>query len=569
MLDLVVCGGTVIDGTGSPAVRADVGIRDGRVVAVGTVDEPARRRLDATGLVVAPGFVDIHTHYDAQVFWDAALTPSCFHGVTTVFAGNCGFTLAPWAEEHGDYLLRLLARVEGIPTATLRAGVPWGRWHSTAGYLDVVDETAALNMGFLVGHSALRRSVLGDDAAERAATPAEIGAMARLLDEGLAAGGIGLSSSGAPTHNDDTGRPVPSRVATTDEFLALARIVGTRPGTTLEMVPGQGAFDDNVTLLAALSAAARRPLNWNVLQVNTEDADLVEHRLAASRSAAEAAGGRLVPLTLPDALRTRLSFATGFLLDTLPGWRDTMALDDEAKLAVLADPAARRRLAASAATAPRTFVLRGINNWPGMRIGETGQDRYRGRTVGEIAATEGRDAFDVLCDIVVADRLLTGLYPPDRGDDDASWALRAEVWRRGDVVVGASDAGAHLDMISTWSYPTTLLREAVRTRGLLGWEEAIRLLTDVPARLYGLVDRGRIALGYRADLVLLDPGTVGPRPTEWRQDLPAGAGRLYAEADGIAAVLVNGVEVVADGLLTGARPGGVLRSGSDTTTVLP
>lgn len=567
MIDLRIDGATIYDGTGAPGRMASVAIEAGRVTAIGAIDEPSRRSIDATGLAVAPGFVDIHTHYDAQVFWDPALTPSCLHGITTVFAGNCGFTLAPWSEEHGDYLLRLLARVEGIPVATLQQGVPWGSWHSTAEYLDAVEQHSALNIGFLVGHSALRRAVLGADAAARAATPPEIAQMQSLLAEGLRAGGMGFSSSAAPTHNDDTGQPVPSRAATVEEFLALCRTVGQHPGTTLEMVPGQAAFEDNIALLAAMSAAAQRPLNWNVLQINSEDADLVESRLAASAAAAAAAGGRLVPLTVPDALRTRLSFASGFLLDTLPGWREAMALPAAAKMALLSDPASRRRLRDMAATAPRTSVLRGINNWAGMRVGETAQPRYHNRVVGEIAATEGRDAFDVLCDIVVADCLRTGLYPPDRGDDDASWELRAAVWKRGDVVLGASDAGAHLDMISTWSYPTTLLAQAVRGRGLLELPQAIQMLTDRPARLYGLRGRGRLAPGYRADLVLFDPERIGPRPTVWRDDLPAGAGRLYGEADGIEAVFVNGTAIVECGSLSGARPGTVIRSGRDTDTV--
>jgi N-acyl-D-aspartate/D-glutamate deacylase len=570
MIDLRISGGSVLDGTGAPARVADVAVDGGRVVAItepGAHTDTARRVIDATGLHVAPGFVDVHTHYDAQVFWDPALTPSCFHGVTTVFAGNCGFTIAPYRATDGDYLLRLLARVEGIPVAALEAGVPWGTWSTTAEYLAALEGRMALNMGFLVGHSAMRRAVLGPDASAREATPGEVEAMARLLAEGIEAGGLGMSSSGAPTHNDDRGNPVPSRAASRDELLALCRVVERHPGTTVEMVPGQGAFDRNVDLLAAMSAAANRPLNWNVLQVNAEDMDLVEARLAASAAAATAAGGRLEPLTLPDALRTRLSFESGFLLDTLPGWREAMALPAAHKLALLADPEARRRLATSAATAPRAFVLRGINNWAGMRIGETGQERYRGRVVGEVADAEGREPFDVLCDIVVADRLRTGVYPPDRGDDDDSWKLRAEVWRSGQVVLGASDAGAHIDMISTWSYPTTMLAEAVRRRGLLAWEEAVRLLTDAPAQLYGLHDRGRLAPGYRADVTIYDPERVGPRPTEWRDDLPAGAGRLYAEADGVAAVIVNGVAVVDDGRLTGALPGRLVRSGVDTRTV--
>jgi hypothetical protein len=338
MIDLRIIGGTVLDGTGAPPRQADVAIDGGRVVAItepGGIEDTANRTFDAAGRHVAPGFVDVHTHYDAQVFWDPALTPSCFHGVTTVFAGNCGFTIAPYRAADGDYLLRLLARVEGIPVAALEAGVPWGSWSSTAEYLAAVEGRMALNMGFLVGHSAMRRAVLGQDASTREATGAEVAAMAKLLAEGIEAGGLGFSTSGAPTHNDDRGNPVPSRAAGRDEFLALCRVVERYAGTTVEMVPGQGLFERNVDLMAAMSAAANRPLNWNVLQVNTEDIDLVEARLAASATAAAAAGGRLVPLTLPDALRTRLSFESGFLLDTLPGWREPMALPPAEKLAFL------------------------------------------------------------------------------------------------------------------------------------------------------------------------------------------------------------------------------------------
>ncbi|MGD9755055.1 MAG: amidohydrolase family protein, partial [Acidimicrobiia bacterium] len=270
MSDLLVRGGLVVDGTGTPARLADVAVHDGRIAAIG--DDAARSappgaaRIDATGLVVAPGFVDVHTHYDAQVFWDAALTPSCFHGVTSVFAGNCGFTIAPCPDEHADYLRRMLARVEGMPLESLEAGVPWGSWQTTAEYFAAVQRSGmGLNMGFLVGHSALRRAVLGADASMRAATAAEIDAMAGLLADGLRAGAIGFSSSAAPTHNDGGGGPVPSRLAALEELEALARVVGTFPGTVLEMVPGQGTFEDNVTVLAALSAAANRVLNWNVL----------------------------------------------------------------------------------------------------------------------------------------------------------------------------------------------------------------------------------------------------------------------------------------------------------------
>src|SRR5829696_8068745 len=210
MLDVVIKGGTVIDGTGAPGVHADVGIRDGRVVEVGSVSEPAARTIDATDQVVPPGFIDIHTHYDAQAFWDSTLSPSPLHGVTTAMGGNCGFTIAPLTAEDGDYLMRMLARVEGMPLESLQQGVPWD-WRTTGEYFDRLDGTLMPNAGFMVGHSAIRRVVMHDEATQRAATPAELAEMQRLLHAGLAAGGMGFSSTWSPSHNDHTGRPVPSR----------------------------------------------------------------------------------------------------------------------------------------------------------------------------------------------------------------------------------------------------------------------------------------------------------------------------------------------------------------------
>ena len=567
MLDLVIRGGDVIDGTGGARRRADVGIRDGRVVALGVVDEDAATTIDADGLVVTPGFIDIHTHYDAQVLWDPATTPSPFHGVTSVVGGNCGFTIAPVEPSETDYLTRMLARVEGMPLESLLAGVPFD-WRSFGEYLDRIDGNLAVNAGFLVGHSALRRVVMGDDAVGNAATPEQVDAMTHLLGESLEAGGLGFSSSQATTHNAGDGTPVPSRSATPDELVALAGEAGRHEGTTLEFIPSVGGFnEDHLALMASMSRAADRPLNWNVLVPNAARAALAWKALEASDYAA-ARGGRVVALTVPDVMRTHLTFKAGFVFDALPGWAKTMALPPADKMRALADPAERRRLQ-EGATSKEAGVLRGIAMWENLTIVEAFAPENQalvGRRVGDLATERGQEPFDALLDIVLADELRTVLLPPLAGNDDASWQLRRDIWRDGRAVVGASDAGAHLDMLSTFTYCTSMLRSC-RERGLMELEEAVHLLTDRQARLYGIRNRGRIAEGWFADLVVLDATRVAPSPVEWRNDLPAGAGRLYAGAEGIEHVLVNGVEIVRGTELTGDRPGSLLRSGRDTETV--
>jgi N-acyl-D-aspartate/D-glutamate deacylase len=267
MLDVIIRGGQVIDGTGAPARRADVGVLDGRIVVVGDIDEPGRREVDADGLFVTPGFIDVHTHYDAQACWDGTLSPSPLHGVTSVFSGNCGFTLAPIEDQDKDYMLNMLSRVEGMPIEALESGVTWN-WSTTAEYLDQFEGRVMPNVGFLVGHSALRRAVMHDEATERAATAAEIVAMRALLAAGLAAGGMGFSSTWSPTHTDHRGVPVPSRSATREELISLCEVAGQYPGTALEFIPDMGVFSDELKdLMASMSRVADRVLNWNMLMI--------------------------------------------------------------------------------------------------------------------------------------------------------------------------------------------------------------------------------------------------------------------------------------------------------------
>jgi N-acyl-D-aspartate/D-glutamate deacylase len=566
MLDVVIEGGTVVDGTGAPRRRADVGVAGGRIVAVGEVDGRAHQRIDADGRIVAPGFVDVHTHLDAQAFWDPTLGPSPLHGVTTAIGGNCGFTIAPLSADAGDYLMRMLARVEGMPLASLEQGVPWD-WTTTAEYLDRLDGTLAINAGFKVGHSALRRVVMGEAANERTATEDELDRMRRLLRDGLAAGGLGFSSTWAETHNDANGDPVPSRFADAHEIVELARLCAEFPGTSLEFLPvGTGPFGDEVAeLMIAMSAAAQRPLNWNVISPSAASLPRWLEKLAVSDRAQER-GAKVVGLTMPVDMRARFSFLAGFVLDVFDGWAPVMALPAEEKIKVFSDPEQRRRLKDQAEA---SRGMSHLSNWHSLVLVETftpDTKPYAGRLVGDIAAELGKEPFDALVDIALVDGLRTTFTRNVPPPSDEDWAARVQLWRDPRTVIGASDAGAHLDMIAAFRYATGMIEEAVRGQGLLSLEEAVHLLTGAPARLYGLRDRGSISESAHADVIVFDEDTIGSEPVGTRFDLPGGAGRLYAAATGIDRVLVNGTEIVRGGADTGARPGTLLRSGRDTAT---
>ena len=564
MLDLLLRGGSVITGTGAPARRADVGVRDGRVVMVGTTDEPASRVTDVTGLVVAPGFIDVHTHYDAQMLWDPAASPSSLHGVTTVIGGNCGFSIAPLGEGDAEYIMQMMARVEGMPIEALKSGPAWD-WHSFGEWLDRLDGRVAVNAGFLAGHSTLRRVVMGDAAVGSTATDGQVETMVRLLHESLAAGALGLSSSLGEAHSDGDGRPVPSRAADRAEFLALAGSLRDHAGTSLEFIPAVGEIPlGRMELMAEMSLAANRPLNWNLLG-SMSPTEIYEQQLAAC-DLATARGAHVVALALPDVMRLRASR----ILDDMPGWKEVAAMSDSERRSAVRDPAVRERLRQGAATA-RDSGLGAVSRFDLVEVAEAPDASLVGRTVAAIAEDRGMDGIDVLIDLVLPDRLpLTLVLPtlvPSLGNSDEGWVARAQVWRDPRVVLGGSDAGAHLDIMCHANYPTVVLGEAVRERGLLTLEEAVRLMTDVPARLYGLRERGRVEEGWQADLVVFDPDRIASDPAATRWDLPGGGYRLYAEAVGVAQVLVGGVAVVVEGALTGDAPGTVLRSGVDTETV--
>jgi N-acyl-D-aspartate/D-glutamate deacylase len=576
MLDHLIKGATVVDGTGAPSRVADVGIRDGRIAVVaeaGSVTEAARSAEDATGLVLTPGFVDPHTHYDAQLFWDPYATPSMNHGVTTVAGGNCGFTLAPLnpdRPEDADYTRRMMSKVEGMSLVALEEGAPWN-WHTFGEYLDALEGRIAVNSGFMVGHCALRRYVMGPDAIGGRPTSEQMEQMIRLFHEAMDAGAWGLSTTQSATHSDGDGKPVASRHAEPAELLALSRAVAEHEGTQLEAIVA-GCLDQfsdaEIDLFVEMTAAAGRPLNWNVLTVDAAVPERVPRQLLASERARKA-GGRIVALTMPILTPMNMSLGTFCALNLIPGWGEILGLPVPERVAKLRDPAVRAEMLRRA-DSKEAGVFRRLVNFGRYVIGDTysaANAGLSGRVVRDIAAERGQDPFACLVEICAADELRTVLWPMPTDNDPASWELRRQTWEHEDVMLGGSDAGAHLDRMCGAPYTTRFLGDCLRGRKLVGLERAVRMLTDDPAQMFGLRDRGRVAEGHYADLVLFDPERVDAGPARLVHDLPGDSPRLDSRAVGVVSVRVNGVETVRDDELTGAIPGRVLRSGRDTRTV--
>ena len=566
MLDVLIKGGTIVDGSGQPARTGDIGIRDGRIAAIGQITEAARETIDAKGKVVAPGFVDVHTHYDAQAFWDGTLSPSPYHGVTTIVGGNCGFSIAPLTPEAGPYLMKMLSRVEGMPLESLEKGVPWN-WRSFGEYLDQLENKLSINAGFMVGHSAIRRAVMGERAIGHEATPAELAKMVTLLRDSLAEGGFGFSSTISSTHNDYDGNPVPSRHASKEEMMTLARQCRDFEGTTIEFLPGVGWGEVEANYMADLSLAANRPVNWNVLVPNAANIGHAEQQLKAT-DIARARGAEVLALTVPQPMTIRINLHAGFVFDAIYNWARLFRMPIDERIEYLKSPEGRKQLLEDSQNPASPMAM--LARWELFTVDQVQspkQKKFRGRKIGDIAKELGKTPFDTFLDIALEDDLLTYFMPPTMGEDDATWALRAKLWKDDRTIIGASDAGAHLDMIDTFAFSTQVLGEGVRKRKLISVEDAVHQLTEVPAKLYGLKERGRLEVGWHADVVVFDLETVGLGETYTKFDLPGGAGRLYADAKGIDHVFANGVEIISHGKDTGARPGTILRSGRHTRTV--
>lgn len=566
--DLVVRGGTVVDGTGEAPRPADVAVADGRIVAVGTVDEPGRHEIDADGALVTPGWVDVHSHYDGQVTWDPELAPSSWHGVTTLVMGNCGVGFAPARPDRHDWLIGLMEGVEDIPGTALAEGIEW-EWESFGEYLDALDRRAwTTDVGTQIAHGAVRAYVMGERGARNEpATPADIAAMAAIVREALEAGALGFSTSRTIAHRAIDGEPVPGTFAATDELFGIGAVLGELGTGVFELAPAGVAGEDlvapltEVAWMRKLAEHIGRPVSFALLQV--DPAPELWRELLDESAAAAAAGAPLVPQVAARPTGLLSGFETTFcFLDAVPAYQALAGCSAAEKAAWLATAEGRAAVvgwepdaevaAQLAHAAERTYLLGDPPDY------EPGPEA----TLAAVAAASGRSVVEVALDAMLADDGRGLLYLPILNYSDGHSESTREMLLHPAAVVGLADGGAHVGTICDASMPTWMLTHWARdrTRGeRLPLELVVRRQTADTARLYGLGDRGRVAVGQVADLNVIDFDRLRLHVPEVVADLPAGGRRIVQGADGYVVTVKSGTVTFRDGQPTGEHPGRLLR----------
>jgi len=554
--DIVIRDGLIVDGTGTEGYRADISVSGGVISEIGK-GLKGNREIDASGQVVSPGFIDIHTHYDAQVFWDPALTPSSHHGVTSVVAGNCGFSIAPCLPEHRSLLGRTLQHVEDMNLATLEAGIPWD-FETFAQYLDSVERRGVgINFGCYVGHTAVRLNAMGDEGYERETpTEQELRAMQILVDDAIRAGAMGFASSSSATHSGDGGRPVPSRLADLAEFESLLAPLRDQNKGVIATLPGERVKHAD---LYALQRRIGRPLTWTALL--TVKGFPYHEQIIEDNDAAHAAGGEVWPQISVRPLVFQMNLREPFTFNMAPAFRDLMSAPDAVRLDRFSDPS-WRRMALDDLTNRTAIRLR----WESLSVAESAsRPELAGKSIVDEAASAGCSPLDFMLDLSIADSLETRFNSVLANDDEdaIAWLLQRE-----GVLLGLMDSGAHVSQLCDACMPTDLLGKWVRDREVITLERAIHKLTGEPARVFGLDGpdgRGLLKVGMAADITVFNPDTVAPGPLRRVSDFPANGERLTADAPvGMNHILVNGSPIRSDGMpvqeALNAMPGRVLRS---------
>ena len=554
--DLLIRNGSLIDGTGAPARRADVAVAGGRIVEIGSISGASRKTIDASGLVVAPGFIDPHTHYDAQICWDGAVTPSSWHGVASVVMGNCGVGIAPCRPEAREIAMRDLVNVEAIPFEVLDAGITWD-WESFPQYMDAAARRKpSLNLAFLAPLTPFRHYVMGEASMERGATESELSKISFLLGEAVDAGAFGFSSTLLNQHMGYGGRPLACRNASREEIKAYCNALRERGKGAIEYAMTRQIAvleDPELELLGFMLEESRRPVTFIAMFDRDDLPEAARETLRKVRHLI-AKGAR--PQTSPLPLTREVNMRNPFGFAGFPSWK--RAFEDKSKAAqaaVYRDPDFRKQFREDLKR-PASF-----GNWARITLHEVRSPelkKWEGKTVAEIAAEQGKDGVDALLDITLQDDLeneFTIQSYNNRVD------RMAEILNDRSVLLGLGDGGAHLDMLCDSGYPTYVLGTWVRERKVLTIEEAVRRMTSDPADFFGIRDRGRLKPGLAADIAIFDPATVGSggRP-ERLYDLPGGAKRMVMRSRGIEYTIVNGELTWEKGALTGAAAGKVLRS---------
>ena len=554
--DLLIKNGLVIDGTGAPGRRADVAVAGGRIVEVGKFDGAARQTIDASDCVVSPGFIDPHTHYDAQICWDGAVTPSSWHGVTSVVMGNCGVGIAPCQPQSREVAMRDLVNVEAIPYDVLAQGITWD-WETFPEYLDAAARRKpSLNLAFLAPLTPFRHYVMGEASMERAAAADETARIAALLGEAMDAGAFGFSSTILNQHLGFGGRPLACRNASRAELKAYANVLRAKKKGVIEVALTRqiGVLEpDQCETLDFLLDESGRPVTFIALFDRDDISEAVRDTL--KRAAPMIAKGAR-PQTSPLPLTREIDMRSPFSFAAFPSWK--RVFEDKSPAAqkrVYADPAFRNQFREDLQN-PLAF-----GNWERITqhdVHSPELKRYEGMTVAQVARAEGKDGVDAFLDLTLADNLeleFTMTSFNTRVD------RMAELLNNPAILIGLGDGGAHVDMLCDSGYPTYLLGTWVRERGVLSLQEAVRRMTSDPADFFGIRDRGRLMKGLAADITIFDPATVGsPNRGERRYDLPGGGKRMVMPSRGIRTTIVNGVTTYADGELVGAGAGKVLRS---------
>jgi N-acyl-D-amino-acid deacylase len=551
--DLLVRRGRVVDGSGLPSYVADVGVRDGKIVEVGRLSGSAARIIDADGLAVSPGFIDHHTHLDAQMLWDPYGTCEPQHGVTTVVMGNCGLSLAPIKKGDEDAVVQSFVRVEAIPRFALEQGVKWA-WNSYGQYLDNLEGKLGINVGGLVGHIAMRHNVMGEEAVERTATGKEIQQMRGLVADAMAGGALGLSTNRNERHMREDGKPVASRLADDEELFALCDVLAEGNGGVIETILGRNKIE-HFKFYHELAKRTQRPVLWQSLQHRWAEPTLWREQLDAVepifRDGYQAYGlSHTVPLVRHFELKNCQVF------DEFPTWKNLMFLPVEVRKQAFADAATRQKLRADLASpAPTNFH----RNWNIVRVEKTlkpENQKYAGKTIAELGAMRNQDPLDAFLDLALDEDLGTVFWNSNNGGDvDAM----GEILRSPYVLIGTSDAGAHVQFGADFGYCTVLLGMWVRERQVMSLEQAVHKLTFHVASIFGLQGRGLLRPGYAADLAIFDPKTVNSHEPEWANDYPAGSKRLVQRSVGMHYTVVNGSVIHEDGRMSGDLPGHVLR----------